>query len=189
MLLGSLAKGVRSMSEGVQAGLFHDMAYERLLAEINAKDDLAINLGDTLDVKASILLVVITFLATQTAYFLDKHTPGPPHFLLVGSGVLLAGSTIAAFVALWPREYMFPLPEVSGIDRASELRDFYTQHENVDARAMFAEFTKNEIGWAQSRISANQRKNRTKAAWLEWSFYFAAAAMVLNTATLVMRLF
>ncbi len=177
------------MSDNAIVTVFHDRIYERLLQEMNSKDDLAIKLGDGLDVKASILLLVITFLATQTAYFLDKHAAGLPHYLLVAAGVLLGCATIAAFVELWPRTYVLPLPEKSGIDRAAELRDFYSQHEGVEADVMVAEFTKNEMGWAQSRISTNQGINHVKARWLEWSFYLTAVAMIFNIATLLMRLF
>jgi len=165
------------------------MAYERLLDELNSKDDLAVRLGDTLDVKASILLAAITLLATQTAYFLDKQTPGLPHYLLVGAAVLLGMATVTAFAELWPRTYMMPVPESSGIARATELHDFYSQRESVEASTMFAEFTKNEMGWAQSRIATNQGINFVKSKCLEWSFYFTALAMLLNIATLFMRLF
>lgn len=46
---------------------------DRLLAELSAKDDLAFKLGDTLDVKASIVMVVIAFLGTQTAYLQGRR--------------------------------------------------------------------------------------------------------------------
>ena len=45
------------------------------LEEINAKEDLSLRLGDALDVKASIGLAIILFLATQSAYLLDKGLP------------------------------------------------------------------------------------------------------------------
>jgi hypothetical protein len=168
---------------------FQDMAYQRLLEEMNEKDDLTLRLGDTLDIKASILLAAITLLATQTAYFLDKRQTGVANYLLIGSVILLCCGTIAAFWELWPRTYLLPVPEKSGIDRAAELRGFYSQHEGVEAGTMFAEFTKDEIGWAQFRISTNQNINKFKSKCLEWSFYLTGAAMVLNIATLLMRLF
>ncbi len=177
------------MSADTQVLLFHERAYERLLAEIGSKDDLAVRLGDTLDVKASILLVVITFLATQTAYFLDKHATGTPHYLLEGAGIILALATIAAFVELWPRTYMMPVPESSGVDRAAELRDFYSQHADVDVSTMLGEFTKDQIGWARTRIATNQGINRQKSTYLSLSFYFIAVGMVLNSIVLFMRLF
>ena len=177
------------MAANAQVTIFHEKAYERLLKEMNSKDDLAVRLGDTLDVKASILLAAITLLATQTAYFLDKGTPRLPHYLLIGAAVLLGSATLSAFTELWPRTYLMPVPESSGISRAAELHDFYSQHEGVEAGVMLAEFTKNEMGWARERITKNQGINRIKSKCLELSFYFTAVAMLLNIATLFMRLF
>jgi len=134
-------------------------------------------------------LAAITLLATQTAYFLDKKIPGTSHYLLLAAAILLGAAIAAAFAELWPRTYIMPAPESSGIARAAELHDFYSKHENVDANTMLAEFTKNEMGWAQERIAKNQRINHYKSKYLEWSFYFTGAAMILNVATLFMRLF
>jgi hypothetical protein len=177
------------MSANAQVNIFHEKAYERLLEEINSKDDLAVRLGDTLDVKASILLAAITLLATQTAYFLDKGILGLPHYLLIGAAGLLGLATLAAFAELWPREYQLPVPESSGIDRAAELRDFYSQHEGVESSVMLSEFTKNQIGWAQFRILKNEGINESKSLCLQFSFYLIALAMSFNFATLFMRLF
>ncbi len=101
----------------------------------------------------------------------------------------MACATIFAFVELWPREYHFPLPEKSGIERVAELHHFYSQHENVEASVMVSEFTKDEMGWAQFRISKNEAINETKSLCLRLSFYLTAVAMTLNIATLFMRLF
>jgi hypothetical protein len=172
------------MAANTALNAFHEGVYERLLAEISTKDDLEVRLGDTLDVKASIGLVVITFLATQTAYFLDKHPSGFPHGLQIASAIFLAAATIAAFIVLWPRNYILPLPESSGIDRAAELREFYSQHEGVETSTMLAQFVQDEIGWAKIRISANEKQNEAKSAWLQWSFYLTAIAMLTNIVTL-----
>jgi hypothetical protein len=177
------------MASNVNVTAFQDRAYERLLQQLEGKDDLTLRLGDTLDIKASILLAAIILLATQTAYFLDKHQTGVAHYMLIGSVILLCGGTIAAFWELWPRTYMLPIPEKSGIDRATELRGFYSQHEGVEADTMIAEFTKDEMGWARSRISTNQQINHFKSKCLEWSFYLTGVAMALNIATIIMRLF
>jgi hypothetical protein len=157
--------------------------------EIDLKDDLTLKLGDTLDVKASILLAAIALLATQTAYFLDKQTSRLTHDLLIFAALSLGAAMVCAFVELCPRRYMMPAPDSSGVSRAGELRDFYSQHADVGADVMFDEFTKNEIEWAQKRIAANRRINRIKSFCLEYSFYFTAVAMTLNIATLFMRLF
>jgi hypothetical protein len=177
------------MATNAQAAIFHERAYERLLDEINSKDDLAVRLGDTLDVKASILLAAITLLATQTAYFLDKQTPGLPHYFLIGAVVLLVLATVATFVELWPTDYHLPVPETSGIDRVGEIYDHYSKYENADADVMISGFINDEIGWAQFRISRNEAINDKKSLWLQVSFYLTAGAMTLNLATLFMRLF
>jgi hypothetical protein len=119
------------MATNTQVISFYERAYERLLQEMYAKDDLVVKLSDTLDVKASILLAAITLLATQTAYFLDKQTPGTAHCLLLCAAILLAISTVLAFAELWPRTFLMPAPETSGISRASELHGFYSQHEGI----------------------------------------------------------
>lgn len=161
-----------------------DGVNERLLDELNAKDDLAIRLGDTLDVKASIGLVVITFLATQTAYFLDKHVSGAAHNMQIGSVVSLSVALIFALLELWPRTYMLPLPESSGISRAEQLRKHYAQYEDAPISAVVEQLTKDEIAWAKTRITANQKKNHRKSAWLSVSFYFTVGALILNLLTL-----
>lgn len=51
----------------------HPLVRDQLLA----KDAMTFELGDALDTKASIALVVITFLGTQTAWFVtDRHVAG-----------------------------------------------------------------------------------------------------------------
>jgi hypothetical protein len=170
------------MHSNAEVVKFHDAIYERLLAEVNAKDDLANRLGDTLDVKMSIGLVLITFLSTQTAFFLDKYRSGFPHNIQIISGCVLAAAIVAAFIELWPRTYLMPYPESSGIARAIELNEFYSQHENVRAETMVAEFTKNEIGWSEIRILTNGRNNNKKSFWLRVSLSLTAIAIILNTA-------
>lgn len=86
-----------------------DSINDRLLAELNSKDDLAFKLGETLDVKASIGLVVITFLGTQTAYLLDKHVTGVFHALQDVLVIFLVIATIMSIVELWPRDYIMML--------------------------------------------------------------------------------
>lgn len=96
---------------------------------------------------------------------------------------------IPAFGELWPRDYLLPFPENSGLDRVGELGEFYSQRHNVEANEMLAEFTKDEIGWVQTRISTNQAINRTKSRFLEWSFYLTGIGVVFNVAVLFKHLF
>jgi len=162
-----------------------ELVNDRILAELNLKDDLAFKLGDTLDVKASIGMVVITFLGTETAYLLDKHVTGISHWLQTGAVVALVIATVASIVELWPRKYWMIEPEESTSSRAAELVEYFSKYEGEVQANVLSELTKNEIGWARQRISANQSKNGEKAKYLDWAYKATAAAFILNAATLV----
>jgi hypothetical protein len=162
-----------------------EMVDDRLLAELNVKDDLAFKFGDTLDVKASIGMVVITFLATETAYLLDKHVTGISHMLQAGSVIALVIATITSIVELWPRDYLMVEPEANTASRIAELKEHYSQYDDKVDGHVLKELTTNEIKWATDRIAANQSKNNSKAKWLEWSYKATAVAFVLNAITLV----
>src|SRR3989442_83906 len=84
---------------------------ETLKEEISAKEDLALRLSDALDVKASIGLAVILFLATQTAYFLEKGLPRLGVAMQVVSITCIVLAAIFALLELWPRMYILPDPE------------------------------------------------------------------------------
>ena len=159
---------------------------ERFLSELNAKDDLALKLGDTLDVKASIGLVVVTFLGTQTAYLLDKHVGGICHWLQSISVAFLVAATIACIVELWPRQYILIEPEGNVKDRISQLRAHYSQFPDADDSHILAQLTDDEIAWTTIRIAKNQGWNKRKSRWLEWSFYATAGSFVLNLVTIVL---
>jgi hypothetical protein len=160
--------------------------YGRFLADLNAKDDLAFKFGDTLDVKASIGLVVITFLGTQTAYFLDKNIAGVSHFLQTASVFFLVAATVGMIVALWPREYLMIQPEENVASRISELIEHRAQYKEYTEADVLDELTSNEIQWATQRISINQSKNTEKSRWLVWAFTATAIFVGLNTLTLIL---
>jgi len=159
-------------------------AAEMLLQDIALKDDLAVKLGDALDVKASIGLVVITFLATQSAYFLDKQSlPHGGRLFQFASIISVTVAGILALMELWPRTYMIPEPEGGAIEeRIEQLADFYGEAANSES--ISDQLTRDEIQWAKNRIMTNQRHNRNKAYTLAWSFRFTAASLVLNLLTL-----
>lgn len=87
------------------------MNAEIIIERLQQKDALLFHLSDTLDVKASIWLVVITFLATQTAGFLsDALLPGALRYAQIGSALSLAAAGALALVVLWPRNYYHENP-------------------------------------------------------------------------------
>src|SRR5712691_6291973 len=106
---------------------------ETLLEEVNAKEDLAVRLGDTLDTKASIGLAIIIFLATQSAYFLDKGLMRFPGTMQIFSIICSVVAGILALAELWPREYILPQPESDYIQqRIDELTTHYSPYPDVE---------------------------------------------------------
>lgn len=158
---------------------------DRLLEELSAKDDLAFKLGDTLDMKASIGLVVITFLGTQTAYLLDKHVTGLSHILQAGSVVALVIATIASIVELWLRRYLMIEPEANTASRIVELQNYYSPLGGDVEANVLEQLTKEQIEWTLARITTNKAQNRAKGRWLDWAFKATAVSMLLNLITFV----
>lgn len=160
---------------------------ERLLAEINAKEDLSLRLGDALDVKASIGLALILFLATQTAYFLDKSLPKIGSWMQYGSIVCVVIAASFALRGLWPRNYTLPEPEFIP-ERIGQLNQhfqtFSQDYPDVVGNVEKA-LLNDEIAWATKRIADNQKKNWIKSNSLNRSFWFTVPAIVLNIGTLL----
>ena len=155
-----------------------------LLERISAKDALTFGLSDTLDTKASIALVVITFLGTQTAWFVtEKHVAG--FWLVVQSlsalSLVVAGAL--ALAALWPRSY-----DTEGAESldvwASQLNEFYRDDPDAEQKVSAA-IARGEIKRAKERIAKNSRLNAHKSDLIEWSFWCSSAAFALNLLTVI----
>jgi len=161
-----------------------DLVAQRL----DVKDDQLLRMGDALDVKASIELIVITFLATQTADFLNNaQIVGLWAWLQLGSAVALIVAGVFALWELWPRDYEVEASE-SLEGWASELCDFYKRE--ADAELKIAEsLHMGRIKRVKERVAANNRVNDWKSRLLMWSFRFTGAAMIMNLLTLIGQAF
>src|ERR1700685_775000 len=110
---------------------------ELRLGEINAKEDLSLRIGDALDVKASIGLAVILFLATQSAYLLDKGLPRIGITFQIFSIGATALAAVFSLLELWPRVYVLPEPESLIISqRIEELTNHYSTYPDAEANAL-----------------------------------------------------
>lgn len=162
---------------------------EMRLSEVNAKEDLSLRLGDALDVKASISLAVILFLATQTAYFVDKGLPQYGVYIQAPSTLCVVLAALLALLELWPITYGLPAPESPRVsERIAELTEHYRPYPNVEQNVT-EEIIKDETAWAIERIKDNGTKNNWKSEMLAWSFRFTGVAVLLNLATVILYLF
>jgi hypothetical protein len=178
-----LAKVIRSFA--TRKGFSMETVNGRLLEALNAKDDLVFKLGDTLDVKSSIVMVVITFVGTETAYFFTKDLSGTTHVFQCISVFFLVLATVFSIAGLWPRDYWMMKPEDLSIGYAATLRDHYSQNGEAAEQSILDNLISAETDWAIARIKDNGKINKQKAQWLNVAFGSTALAILFNVLTLV----
>ena len=104
------------------------------LHQLMDKDRLLFNLSDTLDMKASVSLILITFLATQTAeLFRIEQLPVLLHWLQFLSALGLFAATISAIVVLWSRKWSVEKSEKFPEWRA-KLQEHFRDQDDADQK-------------------------------------------------------
>jgi len=159
-------------------GVFEDI--------IRDQDDFEFQLGDTLDIKTSIVLVVITFLATQSADFL-KGTPILSPFWSRAQILSILCLIIAGMLALYellPKKYMVRMPPDQFLKWVEDLSDFYKEEADPIAKIDSA-INDVEIERIKARFAQNSSINALKSRLLVGSFYFSLTALVINLFTLL----
>lgn len=158
-----------------------------MFTDFSEEADRSLSLGDVLDIKANIWLVVITFLGTQTAYFLSKNDLTPlVHHGQVLSAILLVIAGAITLIELCPRKYWInePSKDKALEERVVELRNHYATYENCEDLVL-AQLVKDRAEWAKERTAKNQRINRQKSALISWSFWLTACGAAINLLTLL----
>jgi hypothetical protein len=162
--------------------------YEAKVMEfMRSQDESEFELGDTLDVKSSIALIVIIFLAGQSAEFLQKSPPLSPfwHIVQVVSVVATVIAGVLCLIELRPRKYKAPMPPGDFLGWANDIERFYTEKAADPQGSALEYMSQTEREKIKTRFSINSEINREKANLIEWAFYFTAGALLLNLATLV----
>ena|ERR1019366_2188627 len=149
--------------------------YERAVA----KNTHELSLSDTLDVKAGILLVIITVLASDPVHTLTFTCARP--LLFCGEILFYILLLVGAFLTvleLWPREYHTDTTPKKDEGWVCELTQYHAEEsdkwqsvkENLK-KAMFARL--------RDRVEYNGQLNQKKICYLGWPFRFIAASMGL----------
>jgi len=152
------------------------------------RDAREFSLGDTLDIKTSIILVVLVFLAGQTDTFFHDGLVGDARILqYVSVGAVICGGICAVF-ELIPRRYSVEATPTEYDTWIADLKKRHEKDANPDAvvleRAILGR-AKRAKERAETNIAVNERKSNLMTA----SFYFSAASLGANLITMVMRLF
>lgn len=147
------------MEESGARKWLHESALERNSHELSR--------GDAIDVKASILLVVVFFL-------IDKISGLGAAACMVtvakGAGLLTLGVCAVLCVAvLWPRDYdVEPMPSKNE-GWIAQLEKYFSG----DVSAIEAEVRESNFKRLKERAEMNKKINGRKMAFLEYSFYIA----------------
>jgi hypothetical protein len=156
------------------SSILHDITMER--------DQQELSLGDTLDVKAGILLALIAVLATISGTLLsDSHLE---RFYGVGQMVSLCVIAVGAFFAVWtliPRNYWLPGSPITYEKYLEEMELAFSDNPGEGERQATVGITK----MAAERVQKNHEHNADKSRWLTCAFVPVLIALTIDLATLV----
>ena len=161
--------------------------YEQIISErLHEQDEREFALGDTFDIKTSIALVIITFLATQSADFLKTSLSVSFHRVQIASVICIVGAGILTLFELFPRKYRLRMAPDKFLQWVDETKKHYGANGEADPVSSTVERIHNvEIETIKDRIASNSAINEKKSRLMEWSFYFVMAAVILNLSTLI----
>ena len=144
--------------------------------------------GDTLDVKTGLILVILIFLAGQSAEYLRSSVTLPERCLQYLSVASLIVGGVYAVLELWPRKFLKEAKPQEYDNRLELLTAYYADEPDTETFALTMAFEE-RVEAAHKRISENSANNRKKFKLLNKSFYFVIFSLAANLTTLVMHLF
>jgi hypothetical protein len=160
---------------------------ESLRTDVRSRDEAEFSLGDTLDVKASILLIVVIFLAGITSGLLTSEgSRGHPLLLwiqLLCAAFLIVSGVLIIYV-IWPRTYL-----MEDENRASKLLDYFAEYPAAEIEpSVGTQILKEDISKAVERVTHNHAINLEKSRALSYAFYTALPALIIELLSTVMLL-
>jgi hypothetical protein len=157
---------------------------------IQQKDAKEFALGDVLDVKTSVFLAVIVFLAAQSDAFFHATPALSPWALRLQyisvSALILAG--VFAVLELIPRYYSTETSPEQEEKWVQEGETYYADKPDA-ANLVSEEILKGRYQRTKERVQENIAVNKRKSWMLTWCFRFTSIAFAANLATLASRLF
>jgi hypothetical protein len=147
-------------------------------------DELNYAVGDTLDVKSSIILVVITLLGTVSGGIVATANL-PATIKLVQSAAVLAlvVAGVLTLIALWPREFSIPPRPERHWDYLNGLEQYYAGEPHAEQRVV-ADFDAELERLARERIICNNQLASKKTKLNSGAFYATAVAVTLELVSL-----
>lgn len=158
---------------------------ETVMDFLRSQDEREVDLGDTFDIKTSIALVILIFLAAQSADFLKMPLSYWWHTIQQLSVVCLVVGGVLALLELIPRNYRLRMPPDAFLTWADEVKASYEKSDAPDPESgAIAHIRDVEIKKLKDRFAANSSVNATKSWLVNWSFWATLMAVILNLLTL-----
>lgn len=159
--------------------------YEQIISEhVKAQDQLEFELGDTIDIKTSIVLVIIIFLATQIGgFFASSSMPLHWRILQIISAVSLTAAGMSCLFELWPKNYKARTDSADFVEWVERTAKYY-RAASLDSKVA-EEIRTKEFEKAKDRVANNSFVNAFKLKAMHWAFRFTALSLFLNLTTLL----
>ncbi len=151
---------------------------------LEQKDRMFFGLSDTLDVKASIGLVLIVFLASQTTNLLKNEMDPVLTFLQMICAVILFTAAMFALVTIWPRTHKVENTEQWGVFHEDLRRHFKCVGESSPDEKAFETFLLQRAEGLKEQIEHNRQITHRKYASVKWCYRSVVIAVALNLFTL-----
>jgi hypothetical protein len=148
-------------------------------------DDLNYQVGDVLDVKASIILVVVTFLGTLSGEFLSiTDLPTTIKIIQIVAVVMVSAAGILTLFALWPRQFDIPQKPEEVSEYVNALEAHFKGKPSNDS-LVWEEFCKQRMDSILARIATNKELADSKARFNQWAFYALVMGILAQLTTLL----
>ncbi len=159
-----------------------------LASHVFERDSREFSLCDTLDVKTSVILVVLVFLAGQSEHFFQANLSRWLVVVQCISVTFLIAGGVMAVLELWPRDYGTEGSPSAYQDWVDQLRQYYSSEENADPLTL-EKAIEGRAERAKERTEQNIAVNSVKSSYLGAAFMCAVVSLAANVLTLVSRLF
>jgi hypothetical protein len=153
--------------------------------EAKRLDEISYQAGDVLDVKASIVLLVVTFLGTLSGQIVSvPDLPPIVKIIQVIAVAALCMSGLLTIAALWPRDFDIPRdPKKLALYVNALVEHFSDKPKPEDLALQWYEQAR--VDSVIDRITTNRGFASSKSRLNKWAFYAVAASLLAELISLL----
>jgi hypothetical protein len=158
---------------------------DALAEEARRLDEVNYEVADVLDVKASIILVALTFLGTLTGEILViSDLPATIRVIQIIAVIALSIAGILTIATLWPRHFDIPPNPQESAAYAEALREHFDGAPDAEDLVL-RRFQKTQMELTLARIVTNNQLASSKSRFNRWAFYAVGVSVLAELASLL----